>query len=89
MKKWTIGLSFIGLVLGIIYSTQTNEFYGFKSLDDLLYSLLISLPFLMLGFVIGFCVDFFSISDKDKKLAQKNSTSDTLKVEKEHESNKT
>jgi hypothetical protein len=33
----------------------------------------------MLGFVIGFCVDFFSISDKDKKFAQKNSTSDTFK----------
>jgi hypothetical protein len=89
MKIWTVGLSFIGLVLGVIFSTQTNEFYGFNSIDDLLYSLLISLPFLMLGFVIGFCVDFFSISDKDKKLAQINSTSDTLKVEKERESNKT
>ena len=89
MKKWTIGLSFIGLVLGIIYSMQTNEFYGFNSVDDLLYSLLISLPFLMLGLVIGFCVDFFSISDKDKKLAQKNSTSDSFKAEEEHESNKT
>ena len=85
MKIWTIGLSFIGLVVGIIFSTQTNEFYGFKSHDDLLYSLLISLPFLMLGFVIGFCVDFFSISDKDKKFVQKNSTSDTFKDEKEHE----
>ena len=85
MKIWTIGLSFIGLVVGIIFSTQTNEFYGFNSIDDLLYSLLISLPFLMLGFVIGFCVDFFSISDKDKKLARKNSSSDTLKAEKEHE----
>ena len=85
MKKWTIGLSFIGLVLGVIFSTQTNEFYGFNSIDDLLYSLLISLPFLMLGFVLGFCVDFFSISDKDKKLAQKNSASDTFKAEKEHE----
>ena len=85
MKKWTIGLSFIGLVLGVIFSTQTNEFYGFNSIDDLLYSLLISLPFLMLGFVLGFCVDFFSISDKDKKLAQINSASDTFKAEKEHE----
>ena len=85
MKKWTIGLSFIGLVLGVIFSTQTNEFYGFNSIDDLLYSLLISLPFLMLGFVLGFCIDFFSISDKDKKLAQKNSASDTYKAEKEHE----
>lgn len=66
MKKWTIGLSFIGSVLGIIYSTQTNEFYGFKSIDDLLYSLLISLPFLMLGFVIGFCVDFFQFQIKIK-----------------------
>jgi len=85
MKKWTIGLSFIGLVLGVIFSTQTNEFYGFNSFDDLLYSLLISLPFLMLGFVLGFCVDFFSISNKDKKLAQKNSASDTFKAEKKHE----
>lgn len=50
MKTWTIRFSLIGLVIGIILSTQADEYLGFETIDDFLYTLLISAPFLMMGF---------------------------------------
>ncbi len=66
MKKWTIRFSIVSLVLGVIASTQTAGYAGFQSFDDLLYTLLISIPFLIFGFAVGFFIDVFSISEKDK-----------------------
>lgn len=88
MKVWTTRLSCVGLACGYIYYTQDVGYLGFQSVDDFLWLLLISIPFLMIGFVIGFFIQSFSISEEDRNLLKKNISSNTLKNGKEYEDKK-
>ncbi len=72
MRKWTIRLSLIGLVAGLIFATLSFG-YIYKSFDDLIALLQICLPFLLIGLLLGMFVDFISVSSDDKKILKNNS----------------
>lgn len=54
MKIWTVSLSVIGLCLGLIFGWGSDEYFGVNLVDDILVSLVLGIPLLMLGFVLGF-----------------------------------
>jgi len=72
VRKWTIRLSLIGLVAGLIFATL-NFGYIYKSFDDVMALLQICLPFLLIGLLLGMFVDFISVSSEDKKILKNNS----------------
>ena len=90
MKRWTVKLSLIGLVVGLIFATL-NYGYIYKSFDDFLALLEICFPFLLIGLMFGLFIDFISVisvSSKDKILSEKNNPKNLLNPDEEQEDKK-
>jgi hypothetical protein len=65
-KKWTKKIAIAGQVMGMLFGTSLDNFYGMHSINDFAFLFGCGIPFAIIGALIGLVIDHFAKSQPNE-----------------------